>query len=264
MKISGVDNNNEFDFGRTSADYAKYRDIYPESLYASLISHGLCIKGQKALDLGTGTGVLPRAMYGHGAEFTGTDISAEQIEQATKLSRGMNISYKVCPAENTGMPSASFDVITAVQCFRYFDRDLVLPEIFRMLKPGGRFVIVWMTWLPHEDDIAGAVEKLVLKYNPEWTGGGYVRKPVKAHDWAAEYFSLEDIVDYEEKIFFNYETWSGRIRSCRGVAATLPPETVAEFDREHRTLLEKMTPDNFGILHHIQIHIYKKIMINFI
>lgn len=51
------------------------------------------------LDLGTGTGVLPRNMYSFGAKWTGTDISPEQIEQAKKLSQGMDIGYYAMPAE---------------------------------------------------------------------------------------------------------------------------------------------------------------------
>ena len=46
------------------------------------MDRGLCIKGQRVLDIGTGTGVLPRNMYKYGAKWTGTDISPEQIEQA--------------------------------------------------------------------------------------------------------------------------------------------------------------------------------------
>ena len=42
--------------------------------------------GQKILDIGTGKGVLPRNLYSYGGKWTGTDISAEQIEQAKKLS----------------------------------------------------------------------------------------------------------------------------------------------------------------------------------
>ena len=77
-----IDAGKAFDWGRTSKEYAKYRDIYPEEFYKKIVERGLCVKGQKVLDLGTGTGVLPRNMYKYGAEWVGTDISPEQIEQA--------------------------------------------------------------------------------------------------------------------------------------------------------------------------------------
>ena len=62
MKISDIDNGKAFDFGKTSADYAQYRDIYPDSLYAKMLDAGIGRSGSKILDLGTGTGVFPRRM----------------------------------------------------------------------------------------------------------------------------------------------------------------------------------------------------------
>ena len=79
-----IDNGKGFDWGRTSEDYAKYRDIYPEEFYQYILKLGLCKDGQKVLDIGTGTGVLPRNMYKYGAKWTGTDIADNQIAQAKK------------------------------------------------------------------------------------------------------------------------------------------------------------------------------------
>ena len=49
-----IDAGRAFDWGRTSEEYAKYRDIYPNEFYNKIIDRGLCIEGQKVLDLGTG------------------------------------------------------------------------------------------------------------------------------------------------------------------------------------------------------------------
>ena len=42
-----IDNGKAFDFGKTSSDYSKYRDIYPQFFYDKIISRNLCILGQK-------------------------------------------------------------------------------------------------------------------------------------------------------------------------------------------------------------------------
>lgn len=78
----GIDGGKAFDWGKTSSDYAKYRDIYPQEFYRRILDEGLCRDGQKVLDIGTGTGVLPRCLYSYGAEFTGTDtsLSREEVE----------------------------------------------------------------------------------------------------------------------------------------------------------------------------------------
>ena len=79
MKLNFIDRGNEFDFGKTSQDYAKYRDIYPKSMYDKLIYFGIGKENQKILDLGSGTAVLPVNLYHTGAQFTATDISENQI-----------------------------------------------------------------------------------------------------------------------------------------------------------------------------------------
>ena len=70
IKDERIDAGKAFDWGRTSEEYAKYRDIYPEEFYKRIVDRGLCIKGQKVLDLGTGTGVLPRNTAPSGREGT--------------------------------------------------------------------------------------------------------------------------------------------------------------------------------------------------
>ena len=110
-----IDGGKPFDWGRTSADYAKFRDIYPQKFYENIVNRGLCVKGQHVLDLGTGTGVIPRNLYAYGAEWVGTDISPEQIAQAKRLAEeaGMQIDFRAASAEETNFPDGSFDVITA-------------------------------------------------------------------------------------------------------------------------------------------------------
>ena len=92
---NNIDGGKAFDWGKTSADYAKFRDIYPQEFYDKIIKRKLCVKGQTVLDIGTGTGVIPRNMYRYGAKWIGTDISENQIEQAKILSKGMDIDYYV-------------------------------------------------------------------------------------------------------------------------------------------------------------------------
>ena len=60
ISISYIDDGKNFDWGKTSEDYAKYRDIYPDEFYQYILNLGLCKEGQKVLDIGTGAGVLLR------------------------------------------------------------------------------------------------------------------------------------------------------------------------------------------------------------
>ncbi len=255
-----IDAGKAFDWGRTSEEYAKYRDIYPNEFYNKIIDRGLCIEGQKVLDLGTGTGVLPRNMYRYGAKWTGTDISPEQIEQAKRLSAAekMNIDYLAVPTENLDFPRGSFDVISACQCFWYFDHDRVMPKLAELLKPDGKLLILYMAWLPFEDPIAGKSEELVLKYSPNWSGAGETRHPIWIPSVAYDYFEMEEHEEYDLMVPFTKESWHGRMRACRGVGASLTKEELMKWDSEHKRLLEEIAPEEFDILHYAALAVLKK------
>lgn len=254
-----IDAGKAFDWGKTSEYYAKYRDIYPDIFYRKVADRGLCVEGQSVLDLGTGTGVLPRNMYKYGAKWTGTDISPEQIEQAKRLAKeaGMDIDFKAVSAEELDFPDASFDVITACQCFWYFDHDKVMPELARLLKKDGKLVILYMAWLPFEDEIAGKSEELVLKYSPDWSGAGSTRRPNWVPDVAYDFFDMEEHEEYDVMVPFTRESWHGRMIACRGVGASLSPEELASWDKEHRAMLEEF-PDEFEIKHFAAVTVLKK------
>lgn len=245
-----IDNGKSFDWGRTSGDYAVYRDIYPEEFYKKLTHRGLCIKGQSVLDTGTGTGVLPRNMHRFGAKWTGTDISPEQIEKAKELSKGMDIEYIISSAEKLAFPDNSFDVITACQCFWYFDHKALIPNFRRMLKPGGSLAVLYMAWLPYEDEIAKASEELVLKYNPNWNGAGETVHRIHIPDEYNEYFECIYHEEYPLKVHFTRESWHGRMKACRGTGASLSGQEMSRWEDEHIKLLSDIAPEEFDIAHY--------------
>lgn len=255
-----IDDGTPFDWGRASADYAKYRDIYPEQFYQMILDRGLCQGAQHVLDLGTGTGVLPRNMAQYGATWVGVDVSEQQIEQARRLSVNIpNIEYQVSPAEDVDFPDESFDVITACQCYWYFDHEIVCKKLHRLLKPGGRLLFLVMEWLPFEDRIAGASEQLVLKYSPHWSGAGERMHPIDIPTCYSNGFTL---VHHEERklmVPFTRNSWNGRMKACRGIGASLAPEQIASWEREHLAMLERIAPERFSILHYAALAELEKI-----
>lgn len=260
MNNINIDNGRTFDWGLASKEYAQYRDIYPQEFYKKIVDLGYCKAGQKVLDLGTGTGVLPRNMYKYGADFTGADISENQIYFAKKLSSdaGMKIDYIVSPAENLEFPANSFDVITACQCFMYFDKSVILKKINMFLKENGHFLILFMSWLPNESYIAQKSEELVLKYNPDWSGGGMTKYELKIPPSAEKYFTVANTVAFDINLDFTRETWHGRIKSCRGIGASdLNEQEIAEWEKEHLKFLNTQ-PEKFSIPHYVTILDLKK------
>lgn len=245
-----IDKGKAFDFGKISEDYARFRDIYPDGFYKKILERNLCVSGQKVLDLGTGTGVLPRNMYRFGAKWTATDISENQIEKAREMSAGKDIDYYTMPAEKLSFEDNTFDVITACQCFWYFDHPKIMPELSRMLKPDGRLLVLYMAWLPFEDFIAGESEKLILKYNPDWSGAGETKHPIYIPECYENNFELVYHSEYDLNVHFTRESWNGRMKSCRGIGASLSVEETEKWEQEHISLLCKIAPQEFDILHY--------------
>lgn len=247
-----VDEGKDFDFGKTSKNYGKYRDIYPDELFDKLYSIGVGTEGSNWLDLGTGTGVIPRGMAKYGANITAVDISENQIREALKLSDGMsNIKYEVIGAEDLNYPKHSFDAITACQCFWYFDPNILVPKIKSMLKPGGIFLKVYMSYRK-EEPITGDSNRLVKSINNSWHGASSALKDLTTH-----YFENPQMETMIVDLPFTRETWHGRMLASRGVMASMSDEEIKRFDQEHWAMLMEKYPEEFTVQHKIFLTWYR-------
>jgi len=242
-----------FDWGRTSADYGRYRPGPPDSCYARLRAFGVGAPGQRIADLGTGTGLVARELARRGCAVSGVDLAAPQIATAREEAarEGLAIDFRVAPAEETGLPGNAFDAVTANQCWVYFDAPRAIAEVRRLLRPGGLLVQSTINWLPRVDPLAREVEALVLRHNPRWTGAGWDGEVPPIPDWARAPFRMTGMFCYDEGLPFTRETWRGRIRACRGTGASLTAGELERFDAEHAALLERMVPDRFEVVHRI-------------
>lgn len=76
-------------------------------------------------------------------------------------------------------------------------------------------------WRPFEDEIAFKSENLILKYNKAWTGCGDTVHPVWVPDEYSEFFNIEKQEEFRVDIPFTRDSWHGRMRACRGTAASM-------------------------------------------
>jgi SAM-dependent methyltransferase len=246
--------NMKVDFGKTAGDYAKYRAGYPEALFHRLKAHGIGHTGQNILDIGTGTGYLARPLAKQGAEVTGLDPSSELLAVAEQLDQEQNVTilYVQGRAEKLPFPDHSFHVVTAGQCWHWFQRDQVSREVYRVLKPGGKIAIVHFDWLPLHGNVVSVTEQLILCYNPEWKGGGGTGfYPQWLSDLLGAGFQDVESFSFDVNVPYSHESWRGRIRASAGVGASLPPEKVDAFDAELQKILSDSYPDPLMIPHRV-------------
>lgn len=249
-----IDAGRAADWSRSARDYATHRQGPPAQFYDMLAVFGIGVPGQRAADLATGTGLLALEFARRGCAVEGVDIAAGQIEMARAAAGGLDASFAVAPAEDTGLASDAFDFVTANQCWLYFDKARAAAEVARMLAPGGRLVISHFSFMPRLSEIVAASEALVLAHNPDWTGA----------DWEGRWdvydappgFRRIGALAHDVDIPYSRENWRGRMRALRGIGASLDPAAVEAFDADHAELLARMAPEVFDVPHRIEASIF--------
>jgi SAM-dependent methyltransferase len=234
------------DFGKTVEDYRRHRPSYPEELFERLVRIGIGDTGQRVLDIGTGLGYLARGLARRGCEVVGIDASETLLAEARAIddAEGLRLHYVAVSAERTMLDERSFDVVSAGQCWHWFDAHKVIREIKRVLRPRGWLAIVHFDWIPLKGNAIAATEELIEKYNPEWTmGGGTGLHPRWLTDVRSAGFTDVQTFSFDIAMPFTHEGWRGRVRASAGVKASLSPDMVARFDEQLRRRLEADFPD---------------------
>lgn len=243
------------DFGRASGDYATHRAGFPDVFFDRLFAGGLVSSGQNILDLGTGTGTLARGFAKRGCQVTALDPSAPLLKEARRLSseEGLNVAFLQGVAEATEQDDASFDIVTAGQCWHWFDRTVSGREAFRLLRDGGRLLIAHFDWLPLPGSLVEATEHLILRHNPAWALAGSTGiYPQWFADLSMAGFQNIESFSFDVEIGYTKAAWMGRIRASAGVGAVLQEEAITAFDSDHGKVISAYYPgERFVVPHRV-------------
>ncbi len=124
-------------FGSVVDAYDRARPTYPREAAAWLVGE----QPTTVLELGAGTGKLTEVLVGLGHDVHATDPDEQML---ARLRENLpDVRTSVAGAEDIPAPDASYDVVVVAQAFHWFDHEKALPEIARVLKPGGRLAVVW-------------------------------------------------------------------------------------------------------------------------
>ena len=175
------------------------------------------------------------------------------LEKAKQLDdeAGVVVRYVTATAERTGLSDTSFEVVTAGQCWHWFDRLRAAQEVRRVLVPRGWLVIAHFDWISLPENVVEATEKLVEQHNPQWKlGSGRGMYPAWLRDVAIAGFQDIETFSFDVYVPYSHEAWRGQIRASMGVAASLTPEQVACFDEDLQKLLQKRFSAEPLLTHH--------------
>lgn len=124
-------------FGSAVDAYDRGRPTYPREAVEWLV-------GQDAatvLELGAGTGKLTEQLVALGHDVWATDPDEAMLD--VLRAKLPDTRATAASAEELPVPDRSVDVVVAAQCFHWFDLERALPEIARVLRPGGHVAVVW-------------------------------------------------------------------------------------------------------------------------
>jgi ubiquinone/menaquinone biosynthesis C-methylase UbiE len=106
--------------------------------------------GESVIDIGSGPGFLCESMatqVGPSGRVHGIDISEHLVQGAQRRNSKAHLTYKVGNATALDAQDGVFDVAVSTQVFEYVaDCDRAIAEMHRVLKPGGRGIVVATDW----------------------------------------------------------------------------------------------------------------------
>ncbi|MCP3980957.1 MAG: methyltransferase domain-containing protein [bacterium] len=254
---------NPVDFGRHSDDYAEHRPGFPDSFYRRIDAF-MPVRGARALDLATGPGIMALELAARGAAVAGIDVAPEQIAAAERLAQVRDLAdatrFHVARAEETGFDNESFDLVTAGQCWHWFDGEAAMAEALRVLRPAGILVIAHYSYLAQHSPVARDTEELVLRFNPSWNMAGESGVyPQRIDDAIRGGFERVEAFCYQQDERFSHAAWRGRMRTCNGVGSGgLSPEEVPRFDEALGRLLAEKYPDPVDVEHRVWCVVARK------
>ena len=155
-------------FGRVARAYDRGRPGYPAEA-GQWLTDG---PGRSVLEVGAGTGKLTALLVAQGHDVHATEPDEAML--AVLAERLPAVRTSVAGVESLPVPDRSVDVVVCAQSFHWFDSEVALPELARVLRPGGHLAVVWnetyrkIPWVrrleailgdQHQDDPAGVVKE---------------------------------------------------------------------------------------------------------
>jgi SAM-dependent methyltransferase len=189
-------------FGAIAQAYAEYRPDYPAEAVRWCIepafgrAQGGGIGSLRVLDLGAGTGKLTALLARLGADVTAVEPDPAMLAELRRLLP--SVRALAGSAEEIPLPDGSVDAVLCGQALHWFNLQRALPEIARVLVPGGTLGGLWNS----DDDrvgwVAGLQEAAEGAASPSLS-----RRRSEAASWGPEQFGLALFTPTEREEFRN-------------------------------------------------------------
>jgi SAM-dependent methyltransferase len=233
-------------FGTVAQAFAEYRPDYPPAAVRwALEPAGAEVSALRVLDLGAGTGKLTAVLAALGAAVTAVEPDEAMREELQR--RHPDVPALDGSAEAIPLPDASADAVLCGQSMHWFDMDRAVPEIARVLVPGGPLAGMWnadddrVEWVDEMQSVAGgAASPSLTRRRTEavhfgvhqfgTTFFGPVERGEFIHGQVCTADSLVALIStHSQVLIMPDEERSARLSSIRSYLATRPETASGEF-----------------------------------
>ena len=150
-------------------NYIRYRPGYPPEVIELLRAECGLEPAHVVADIASGTGVFTRLLLENGNAVFAVEPNAEMREAGNRLlDSHARLTSVAGTAEDTTLPSASVDFVTAAQAAHWFDRRRARAEFARILKPGGWCALIWNERRTETTPFLREYEQLLLSYGTDY------------------------------------------------------------------------------------------------
>jgi SAM-dependent methyltransferase len=213
-------------FSNRVTDYVRYRPGYPAEILPLLKTWTNFRAEHVVADIGSGTGLLSKLFLDFGNRVFGVEPNAEMRAAGEEfLSAYPNFKSVEGSAEATTLPSDSVDFVAAGQAFHWFQMPAARNEFHRILKPGGRVLVIWNERLLDETAFQREYEALLNRFGTDYAkvSESYPRAEQMLEFYGANEFTSHSLPNFQE---FDFEGLSGRLRS----SSYAPPAGHPQFE----------------------------------
>ena len=156
-------------FSDRVANYVKYRPDYPGEIVRFLGDACGLTSESVIADVGCGPGISSRMFLENGNRVIGVEPN-EAMREAAREYLGTYHAFEIVNgrSEATTLADESIDLVTAAQAFHWFDAERTRPEFARILKPGGRIVLIWNLRLEEATPFLVEYEEFIRRYSADY------------------------------------------------------------------------------------------------
>lgn len=150
-------------------DYIRCRPGYPEALHDTIVEAARLSPSSVIADIGSGTGMSAAAFLRRGFTVFAVEPNDAMRRSAEDQFRADPLFHSIKgQAEDTTLPSASVDLISAGQAFHWFDPARARSEFQRVLRANGHVALFWNERSAEADAFAGEYETLLQTFGTDY------------------------------------------------------------------------------------------------